>query len=295
MADATGTAEHRTGAGRRAGPWAAVALLAATAVFGANPAGLRERLVGPDAVEPATGRRADGGAPQRPPATGEDTVLRSNPWWQQLTSETVDAGAVLSFTVAPAALQWRVHWSCEQGQMELSSGPDPALVTAPCPDSGTVYGTSTGEVELSVTGGGRTGLVVEQQVDVPLVEPPLPEMADDDATVLARGTFEPVDQSTAGEARLYRLPDGRRVLRLEDFFVTPNVDLELRLSTVADIATSEQYLAGDSVHLADLDVTAGSMNIELPPEVDLSGFASLVVWCEPVLSAYATADLDGEG
>lgn len=296
MADAAGIDEHRTGAGRRAGSWAAVAVLAATAVFGANPAGLRERLVGPDAVEPAAARSAEGDDPQRPAPTGDDTVLRSNPWWQELASGAVDAGGGLAFTVAPAALQWRVHWACEQGQLELSSAGGAApTVSTTCPDSGVTYGTTTGEVELRATGDAPAELAVEQQVDVPLAEPPLDEMVDGSATVLLRGTFEPVDQSTTGEARIHRLPDGRRVLRLEDFFVTPNVDLELRLSTVEDITTSEQYLAGESVHLAALDVTAGSMNIELPPEVDLSGFSSLVVWCEPVLSAYATADLDGEG
>ena len=36
----------------------------------------------------------------------------------------------------------------------------------------------------------------------------------------------------------------------------------------------------------------GSMNYELPKDLDLDQFRSLVIWCEITRNAYAAADLD---
>jgi hypothetical protein len=94
-----------------------------------------------------------------------------------------------------------------------------------------------------------------------------------------------------GTANVYRTADGTHLLRLDRFFVTANVDLELRLSPLEAPRSTEQYLSSPSVWVAPLDVTTGSLNFTLPADVDPSRYRSLVVWCPIINSAYAAATL----
>lgn len=59
---------------------------------------------------------------------------------------------------------------------------------------------------------------VSSSRQMPLVEPPLPEMAAPGSKVVATATMYDVDRVGKGTARIYQLPDGRLALRLEDFF-----------------------------------------------------------------------------
>ncbi len=43
--------------------------------------------------------------------------------------------------------------------------------------------------------------------------------------------------------------------------------------------------------LAFLKATAGSMNYEIPPDLDVSRYRSIVIWCELTSNAYAAAEL----
>ena len=65
-----------------------------------------------------------------------------------------------------------------------------------------------------------------------LVEPPLPVMSAAGTRKVLTGQLYRMDQVGTGTLDIYRLPDGGHALRLEDFFVTANIDLELRLSAL---------------------------------------------------------------
>lgn len=280
-----------------------VALLV-SALVGGNLFGLRDRTVGaggPESRPPASGRAVPSGAAApvdapaaEPRAEPEATRIRSQPWWQMVTnldgSESTDAD---SFTIDDGALQWRVRWSCDEGGLIIDdgSGGDP-IVEADCPGSGEGYGLDTGPVTLAVEADGPWELEVEQQLDVPLVEAPTAAMTDPATTTAITGTFYRMDQSGTGALTFYRLADGSHVLRLDDFFVSPNVDLEIRLSTLAEPRTTEEYMSAPSVGVAPLDITAGSMNFVVPPDVDPTEFASVVIWCPLIDSAYAAATLE---
>src|SRR5205085_11923942 len=91
-------------------------VVAASAVFGADPAGIRERVLGsatPEARAPAASRQAGGstdstvGTATTKPA---QTVLRSEPWWQGVTT-LQGAGPMTAppFSVDAGAIQWRVQ------------------------------------------------------------------------------------------------------------------------------------------------------------------------------------------
>ena len=107
--------------------------------------------------------------------------------------------------------------------------------------------------------------------------------------VLTMGSF--MDGSlpghkAAGTATIYRLEDGKRVLRLEDFADTNGPDLFVTLHPGANPEQEE----GEYLQLDALKGNQGNQNYELPAEVDLSKYQSVVIWCRSfnVVFGYAT-------
>lgn len=282
--------------GPKRGALTALGLLAlvATAVLGGNLFGLRERVLGPatpQARPAAASRSADPSTPAD--AKVEETVLRSQPWWQSLgTFEGTGPMTTPAFTVTDDAIQWRVTWTCDQGNLVVRAGSEPEpMVDATCPGNDVSYSTETGPTTLQVATDGHWQLQVEQQVDVPLLEPPLPAMTAPGATATATGSLYRIDQVGKGDLTIYRLDDGTHALRLDDFFVTPNVDFEVRLSPLEAPRTTKEFMDSPSVWVAPLDVTAGSLNFVIPKEVDPTQYRSVVIWCPLIDSAYAAASL----
>ena len=285
---------------RRALSILALLALVASAAFGGDLFGVRERVFGSVTPRPvAVSRATSAPAPVRAPqATTQpvETVLRSQPWWQTVT--TLKGTGTMTpppVTIAEGALQWRVTWTCGSGQLVVRSSARPTrpLVSAGCPGTGTGYGTQTGPVRLSITDGGPWQLKVDQEVDVPLEEPPLATMTAPGASMAATGTLYRIDQVGTGTITFYRLADGSYALRLDKFFVTANVDLEIRLTPLAAPHSTEQYLAAPSVLVAPLDITVGSLNFAVPAGVDPTQYRSVVIWCPLITSAYAASSLSG--
>jgi hypothetical protein len=272
----------------------------ASGLVGGNAFGSREALWGSESPEarPAAGSRVAGtlaaGSPTPTTAAPRaETVLKSQPWWQGLTTlEGTGSATARPFNVVEDALQWRVKWTCETGRLVVRV-PNQArpVVDAACPGSDVGYGVRKGSVALDVRADGPWRMVVDQQVDVPLHEPPLAEMSAPGTRKVLTGSLYRMDQVGTGTLDFYRLADGRYVLRLDNFFVTANIDLELRLSPLEEPRTTEQYMNAPSVWVAPLDVTTGSLNFTVPPDVDPTRYRSVVVWCPIIDSAYAAATL----
>jgi hypothetical protein len=272
--------------------------LAVSALFGGNAFGVRERVLGegPPPPRPAAASRAAGGAAVAAPVTTaapQETVLRSQPWWQEVAVLEGDGATTTEpFTVDDGAIQWRATWTCRSGTLAVTAGgaPEP-LVEDDCPGTGVGYSTETGATSLRVDAGGAWELRIEQQIDVPLVEPPLPAMTAAGTVTESTGSFYRIDQSGTGTVTIYRLADGSHLVRLDDFFVTPNIDLEITLSPLEAPRTTEEFMSAPWEWVAPLDITAGSMNFVVPPEVDPTQFRSVVIWCPLIDSAYAAATL----
>ena len=274
--------------------------LVASALFGGNAFGVREHFLGsetPPARPPAASRAAGAsGAADEPAATTVEparTVLRSQPWWQSVTKlEGVGTMTAPAFTIDPGAVQWRVKWTCQTGRLMVRA---PAqrrpVVDAACPGADTGYGIQKGSVGLQVRADGPWQLQVDQQVDLPLNEPVLPAMTAPGAAAVATGSLYRIDQVGSGTVTLYRLGDGGYALRLADFFLTANTDLEVQLSPLEAPRSTDQVKASNPVSVAALDITAGSLNFVLPPTVDPTRYKSVVIWCERLFSAYAAASL----
>lgn len=291
------TAEPNPGtAGRRVATWIGLLALAMSALVGGNVFGARESLFPAERREakaPAVSRVAEGPAGPVAPRT---TLVRSQPWWQDVaTLDGTGTGPTTGVTIDDGSLQWRVRATCGSGRIVVSlpDRPQP-LLEADCTGGETDFGYSTtaGATTLQVAVDGPWRLQVEQQVDVPLEEPPLPSMSAPGTTAVRTGSFYRMDQTGQGTATFYRLADGSHTLRLDDdFFVSANVDLLVTLSPLEAPRTTPEFMAAPWVVAAPLDITAGSLNFTLPPGVDPTAYKSVVIWCPLIDSAYAAATL----
>ena len=132
--------------------------------------------------------------------------------------------------------------------------------------------------------------VMEEAADDPPtdVEEPMPE---DAPQVLASGEFTDFDDfhEGSGTATVYELADGSRVLRLEDFEVTNGPDLHVLL--VPDGDPDGRDDVEGYVDLGSLKGNIGDQNYEIPADLDLSEFGSVVIYCVPFHVLFTVATL----
>ena len=132
------------------------------------------------------------------------------------------------------------------------------------------------------------------------VEAPMPETVDTTPEVgavvtLIEGSF--VDRSHPGSGLAKVLNDGteQRFLHFEDFedFETDNgSDLFVYLTRADAGADAGAFgVDGDFVDLGRLKGNVGEQNYEIPIDVDLSEFDTVVVWCKRFSVAFTAADL----
>jgi hypothetical protein len=277
---------------RRGLATAGVVVLAAGALFGGNVFGVRDSVFGSATPAPkasAVSPFVSVGSTR----AGAKTVLRSQPWWQGVARlHGTGPQTAASFNIDSGASQWRAQWRCTQGRMVVTvSGQAGPLVDAGCPGAGTAYSTRPGSTRLAIAATAAWQLRIDQQVDVPIDEPPLPSMSAPGTSIAARARFYRMAQVGVGQLTFYRLATGKYVLRLSSFYITPNVDLQIRLSPLHAPRTTKQYLSAPSVLVAPLNITAGSLNFDVPPSVDPTKYRSVVIWCPLIDSAYAGATL----
>ncbi|MEO5665116.1 MAG: DM13 domain-containing protein [Nocardioides sp.] len=108
-------------------------------------------------------------------------------------------------------------------------------------------------------------------------------------TVLATGTFEDAEHATSGAVRLLELADGRRFVRLEGLVSSDGPDLHVWLSDRPSGGEWGSYDDGRYVALGELKATHGNQNYEIPPQADLAGLRSVVIWCDRFNVAFGTA------
>ncbi|MDQ6803965.1 MAG: DM13 domain-containing protein [Actinomycetota bacterium] len=273
--------------------WLGLAVVIVGAVVSSNLFSVRDDLFGSAVPKPALPVGSRDAFSVTPKGASAPTALRSAPWWQVVTT-LAGTGSMTSssFTIGGGASQWRVRASCPSGHLLVRVvGQSKALLDTACPSHATGYATQTGATRVEVTSGGPWRLEVAQEINVPLVEPPLPAMTSSGTSKVAVGSFYNVDQSATGHLTFYRGADGRFFLRLDHFFVSPNTDLQLLLSALKAPHSSSVVAGGSLKLVATMDVTAGSLNYVVPAGVDPTRFKSLVVWCPATSSAYAAASL----
>ncbi|HEY0605786.1 MAG TPA: DM13 domain-containing protein [Herpetosiphonaceae bacterium] len=118
-----------------------------------------------------------------------------------------------------------------------------------------------------------------------------PTEAPSEPKLLRSGAFHPVTHEGTGTASIYELPDGTRVLRLENFEVLNGPDLYVWLSTAADADNARTILDNPYAELGRLKGNQGNQNYELPADLDVSAFNSVTIWCRRFSVNFATAPL----
>jgi hypothetical protein len=109
--------------------------------------------------------------------------------------------------------------------------------------------------------------------------------------VLARGEFHGVAHDGTGAATVYRLADGRRLLRLTDFATSNGPALSVYLVAAADARDSATVAGADVIDLGRLKGNVGDQNYELPAGADLATYRAVTVWCRRFSVNFATAPL----
>jgi hypothetical protein len=218
---------------------------------------------------------------------------RAEPRWERVATFTGQGAATRSFAIAPRAIQWKADWACHAGAFEMTVGEaagDARLVTTEsCPDVGVQTATGKGAGRMQVTAGGSWRVVVSQQVDTALEEPPLPGMSA--ATELARGRFHRIQNDGRGMVALHRLPSGRLALRFESFYTSASPGLRVWLSNRSNVTSTLQARQSRHADVGALRSTLGSYNQMLPRDIDAAEFRTIVIWCPTVLIAFAAAPL----
>jgi hypothetical protein len=107
----------------------------------------------------------------------------------------------------------------------------------------------------------------------------------DEPLRLRVGSFRGVDHRASGTVAVYRQPDGRYVVGLEEFDIQPGPDYDLY------IVRGENREDRDSgTRLDDLRGNRGTQFYDVPPEVDLTdGAWTVLVWCQTFGVPIATA------
>ena len=112
---------------------------------------------------------------------------------------------------------------------------------------------------------------------------------------LSSGSFTRVDaiHAAEGTATIYRLEDGKLVLRLENFKSTNGPDLFVGLSGHPMPRSKSEVHDQGYVQIAPLKGNQGNQNYELPADIDLSAFKSVVIYCRAFNVVFSTAELKG--
>ena len=107
-------------------------------------------------------------------------------------------------------------------------------------------------------------------------------------TLLGRGRFEPVAHAADGVATTIRPSDGANVLTLTSFEVDNGPDLRVYL--VAGPARDESEIQ-DFKDLGPLKGNKGDQQYELPGDLDLDRYSTVVIWCRAFSVSFARAPL----
>ncbi|WP_280381871.1 DM13 domain-containing protein [Nocardia wallacei] len=111
---------------------------------------------------------------------------------------------------------------------------------------------------------------------------------------LSRGEFVSHEHGTSGSAAVVRLPDGSRVLRLENLDTSDGPDLRVWLTDAPVLEGRAGWFVFDDGRyedLGNLEGNKGSQNYVIPPEVDLSALTSVSIWCERFHVSFGAAQL----
>ncbi|GAB3927029.1 DM13 domain-containing protein [Kribbella albertanoniae] len=123
---------------------------------------------------------------------------------------------------------------------------------------------------------------------VPPKEPPAT------TKVLAKGSLISHEHGTSGQVAVLQLPDGSRVLRLENLDTSDGPDLRVWLSDAGVVPGRAGWHVFDDGRyqtLGRLKGNHGNQNYPIPASVELKNFRSVSIWCDRFNVSFGAAAL----
>lgn len=108
---------------------------------------------------------------------------------------------------------------------------------------------------------------------------------------IAEGSFHGVAHETKGVAAIYKLSDGKQVLRFSGFQTSNGPDVQVYLIAAPDAKDNETVTNAGFIRIAELKGNMGDQNYELPANLDLNKYRAVTIWCRRFGVNFATAPL----
>ncbi len=97
---------------------------------------------------------------------------------------------------------------------------------------------------------------------------------------ISTGAFVSGAHDTAGTATIYKLDDGSRIVRLENFTTSNGPAVHVVLTDHAVSGVGVDVLNAKSIDLGDLKATSGNQNYVIPADAKLDDIKAVSIWCE---------------
>jgi hypothetical protein len=110
---------------------------------------------------------------------------------------------------------------------------------------------------------------------------------------LASGDFHTVLHDTSGNAAVYQLADGTRVLHFTNFKTSNGPDVHVYLVAAEDAKDSDSVKQAGFIDLGSIKGNIGDQNYTLGADVDLAKYRAVSVWCKRFSANFGTAPLAG--
>jgi hypothetical protein len=109
--------------------------------------------------------------------------------------------------------------------------------------------------------------------------------------LLFEGDFYSVAHTGQGAASVFLTESGSLVLSLEDFQVEDGPELHVYMASQNPIENTEGVALVDAIDLGLLKNTTGEQFYNLPADLDLTQYSSVVIWCQPYQVPFIAASL----
>src|SRR6202050_5181446 len=111
---------------------------------------------------------------------------------------------------------------------------------------------------------------------------------------LASGQFYSILHPTEGTATIYRMGDGARVLRFTNFKTSNGPDVHIYMVAADDAKDSASVPRAGFIDLGTMKGNIGDQNYTLGPDVDLSKYRAVSVWCKRFSVNFGAAPLKAD-
>ena len=111
------------------------------------------------------------------------------------------------------------------------------------------------------------------------------------AQIITSGKFHDVAHKGAGQATIYQVGGGKRLLRFTNFETSNGPDVRVYLVATKDASDSETVKQAGFVEVGALKGNIGDQNYEVSSDLDLNKYRAVTIWCKRFGVNFATAPL----